>query len=248
MGLVSDGKRLSVIIPAYNEVQTIGEVIRRVEKLDLGEIEREIIVVDGGSSDGTREILEQLQADGRLIVLDERPRKGKGHAIRLGLRRATGAFIIFQDADLELDPKEYPILLQPIVRGEADVVYGSRFQAGWRRGIWLNRWANRAITGLVNLLYGSDLTDVETCYKLFRAEVIKGLTLTSNRFDLDPEITVRLLNAGTRICEVPIEYFPRTVQQGKKLRWTAGFDALKVIFRHWVASWRRRVAKGKGFS
>lgn len=223
---------LSVIIPSYNEARTIREVIERVEGLDLSDmgLEKEVIVVDGGSSDGTLEILRDIASEGRIALVREEPRRGKGYAIRLGLDRAVGSLVIVQDADLELDPAEYPRLLRPIVEGKAEVVYGSRFLQGPRRGAVINRIGNWVLTWLVNRLYGARLTDVETCYKVFRREVLSGFRLRCERFDFDPEVTIRVLKAGIPITEVPVTYRPRSAREGKKIRWRDGLDTVKLIW------------------
>jgi glycosyltransferase involved in cell wall biosynthesis len=222
--------KLSIIMPSYNEASAIGTVLDNLAAVDLGPVEKEIIVVDGESTDGTKAILERYAAAGRIRLIHEARRRGKGLALRTGLAQATGELVIFQDADLELDPREYPKLLQPILDGQADVVFGSRFLANGFRGSRVNRFGNWLVTSLVNLLYGSALSDVETCYKLFRRELLTRLTLRCERFDFDPEVTIKTLRSGVRIHEVPVAYHPRTIAEGKKIRWTAGFDALRVIF------------------
>lgn len=228
--------KLSIIMPSYNEAATVGAVLDRVLAVDLGPIAKEIIVVDGLSTDGTKEVLERYARAGRVRVIHEGERRGKGRALRTGLAHATGDLVIFQDADLELDPQEYPTLLEPILRGKADVVFGSRFLLNGFKGSRLNQFGNRLVTVLVNALYGSRLSDVETCYKMFRRDLLARLTLRCDRFDFDPEVTIGILRLGIRIHEVPITYAPRTIAEGKKLRWSAGFDALRVIVRlRWMS-------------
>lgn len=224
--------KLSVIIPVYNEEQTIGAVVERVRAVDLGAIEKEIIVANDGSDDGTRRAIDAVPTGGPtpLRVVESPINLGKGAAIRLGLKYATGDVILIQDADLELDPNEYGALLAPIVRGE-NVVYGSRFLrpvAGLSRR---TRLANRLLTWLTNLLYFSALTDMETGYKVFRLEVLQRVRLRAVGFDFEPELTAKLLLAGYRIVEVPISYNPRRRDEGKKIRWVDGLDALYVLLK-----------------
>lgn len=222
--------KLSVIIPAYNEEATISEVIDKVRAVDLP-VEREIIVVDDGSTDHTVEILEQRQRDVTFIHFS-RINFGKGAAIRIGLTYVTGDIVIIQDADLELDPNEYKLLLQPILTDQAQVVYGSRFlQANpliSRRTII----ANKFLTWLTNVLYQAHLTDMETAYKAFQAEIVTGLKLTCHRFEFEPEVTAKLLQAGHQIHEVPISYNPRTADEGKKINWRDGVTAIWTLLKH----------------
>ena len=224
--------KLSIIIPVYNEEQTITEVIERVWAVELGGIEKQIIIADDGSDDGTRRAIDAVPTGGPtpLRVVESPINLGKGAAIRLGLKYATGDVILIQDADLELDPNEYGALLAPIVRGE-NVVYGSRFLrpvAGLSRR---TRLANRLLTWLTNLLYFSALTDMETGYKVFRLEVLQRVRLRAVGFDFEPELTAKLLLAGYRIVEVPISYNPRRRDEGKKIRWVDGLDALYVLLK-----------------
>ena len=224
--------KLSIIIPVYSEERTIGAVVERVRAVDLGAIEKEIIVANDGSDDGTRRAIDAVPTGGPtpLRVVESPINLGKGAAIRLGLKYATGDVILIQDADLELDPNEYGALLAPIVRGE-NVVYGSRFLrpvAGLSRR---TRLANRLLTWLTNLLYFSALTDMETGYKVFRLEVLQRVRLRAVGFDFEPELTAKLLLAGYRIVEVPISYNPRRRDEGKKIRWVDGLDALYVLLK-----------------
>ena len=210
----------------------MGAVIDRLLAIDLP-IAREIIVVDDGSTDGTRAVLEAIARGGAPVTVILAPRNnGKGSAIRLGLQRATGTIVAIQDADLELDPQQLSMLVAPILAGEAHVVYGSRFLAGRPAAPWLTIAANRFLTGLTNLLYGSAITDMETCYKVMRTEVAQSLGLTANRFDIEPEITAKLLRAGHRIEERPVRFEPRTRSQGKKINWRDGVHATRVLWRH----------------
>jgi glycosyltransferase involved in cell wall biosynthesis len=224
---------LSVVIPVYNEESTIGEVIERVDAVPM---HKEIIVVDDGSTDRSAEI---VRAQGSRVrhLHTSRVNLGKGAAIRVGLTYATGDVIIIQDADLELDPAEYDRIVAPIARGEAAAVYGSRFRQA--NAIPLRtRLANRILTALTNLLYRGGLTDMETAYKAFRRDVIEGVRLTSLRFEIEPEITAKLLRAGQRIVEVPISYHPRTRQEGKKIGLRDGLLAMWTLLRYRVADER----------
>jgi dolichol-phosphate mannosyltransferase len=241
--------KLSVVIPVYNEATTVGEVIDRVADVP---IEKEIIVVDDGSTDRSLELVRAREQKIRFVH-EGRVNQGKGTAVRIGLTYATGDVSIVQDADLELDPAEYERLLAPILRGETDVVFGSRFL---RRspGIRLKtRLQNRAIVMLANLLYGSRLTDVTTAYRLFRTEIIRGIRLESARFEIESEITAKLLRLGIRIVEVPVSYRPRTSAEGKKIRWTDGVSAALALLRwrlapvsSFVVAPRPRSADGPG--
>ena len=225
--------KLSIIIPVYNEEQTIGDVIDRVYAADVGALEKEVIVANDGSEDGTAPAIDasRWRSDGRLRIFENAINLGKGAAIRLGLRYAQGDIVLIQDADLELDPGEYPRLLAPILSGAADVVYGSRF-LGKNPGISRStRLANRFLTTVTNVLYGSQLTDMETGYKLFRREVLSGLRLRCVGFDFEPEVTARLLLAGRRIHEVAIEYRPRRPDEGKKIRWIDGVDGVYTLIK-----------------
>jgi glycosyltransferase involved in cell wall biosynthesis len=229
----STALKLSVVIPVYNEQETIGPVIDRVLGVDLGTIEKEIIVSDDGSTNGSAEVLAEYASDfPELVTVHTSPiNLGKGAAVRLGMACAKGDIIIIQDADLELDPSEYRRIIAPIVAGQWDVVYGSRFLKK-PKGICLRtRLANRFLTMLTNVLYGARLTDMETAYKAFRREVVEGLRLRCVRFDFEPEITARLLLAGYQIHEVPIGYTPRTEDEGKKICVIDGIEAVHTLFR-----------------
>jgi glycosyltransferase involved in cell wall biosynthesis len=225
--------RLSVVIPVYNEEQTIDEVIARVAAVDLPGVEKEIIVANDGSTDGTRGIIDTVHwPPGMPVHVYHSPiNLGKGAAVRIGLTFATGDILLVQDADLELDPHEYGKLIEPIAAGRADVVYGSRF-LGRNTGVpKRTRIANRALTLLTNVLFGSRLTDMETAYKVMRKEAFAGIRLRCVGFDIEPELTARLLLAGCRIQEVPISYNPRTADEGKKLRWMDGLDAIYTLVK-----------------
>jgi glycosyltransferase involved in cell wall biosynthesis len=223
------GERVSIIVPVYNEIRTVRAVIDRLLAIDLP-VPREILIVDDGSTDGTRDVLATMEREGVdvTILLAER-NGGKGSAIRRGLARANGTIVAIQDADLELDPQQIGGLLEPIIRGDADVVYGSRFLAGPSGAPWITIVANRVLTGATNLLFWSSLTDMETCYKVMRTDVARSLRLTANRFDIEPEITARLLRGGHRIHELPVKFDARSRAQGKKIGWRDGVRALQVL-------------------
>ncbi len=225
--------KLSVIIPVYNEEQTIAEVVERVLAVDLGSIEKEIIISNDGSSDGTRSVIDDSRwaADPRVKVHHNQINLGKGAAVRLGLHYATGDVLLVQDADLELDPQEYGRLLAPILSGATDVVYGSRFLKPTHRISLRTRIANRGLTWFTNVLFFARLTDMETAYKVFRRQVLDGVRLRCVGFDFEPELTARLLLAGRRIVEVPIGYHPRRIDEGKKIRWTDGIDAVYTLLK-----------------
>ena len=220
-----------MIVPVFNEQATVAAVIDRLLTIDFP-TELEIIVVNDGSSDGTREVLDRLEGTARLRILHAERNRGKGHAIRLGLEQARGDVIAIQDADLELDPAQLAMLVEPLIRGEATVVYGSRFLDRRPDAPWLTVLANRVLTSLTNVLYGSSITDMETCYKIVRTSVARGLGLTADRFDIEPEITARLLKGGHRIVERPVTFTPRSRAAGKKIGWRDGVAAIRVLVRH----------------
>lgn len=223
---------LSIIVPVYNEVTTIRPVIDRLFTIDLP-IAREIIVVDDGSTDGTAEVLEKLAPRPDLLrVIRMEANAGKGSAIRTGLEHARGTVIAIQDADLELDPAQLAQLVRPILDGQSQVVYGSRFLDGRSSAPWPTVAANRFLTMMTNVLYGSRLTDMETGYKVMAADVARELKLRSNRFDIEPEITARLLLGGYSILERPVRFEPRTRSRGKKIGWRDGVRAVAVLLKH----------------
>ena len=215
--------KLSVIMPVFNEHRTIQLILEKVRSVP---IDKEIIVVDGGSFDGTRELLkiEEKRPDTRVIYEPQRRRSGR--AIKEGLAVASGEIIIFQDADLELDPADYPALIAALEDGSCDVVFGSRFLDGRPLMTFMQYWGNRLINGAVNVLYGSRLTDVETCYQVFRRESVQGMELKNNHFAFTVELAVRLIKRGNRIREIPIQYIPRGKLEGKKIYWGDGFASL----------------------
>ena len=231
--MTAPSTRLSIIVPVYNEEQTIGEVIERIRAVDLPGVEKEIIVANDGSNDGTQRAIDggTWRSDPRLVVLENAINLGKGAAIRLGLKYATGDIVLIQDADLELDPAEYGNLLAPILAGRAIVVYGSRFLSRNAAISARTRFNNRVLTWLTNILFLSRLTDMETGYKVFRREVMQKVRLRCVGFDFEPELTAKLLLAGYRIQEVPIAYSPRRVDEGKKIRWVDGLDAVYILLK-----------------
>jgi len=225
--------KLSIIIPVYNEEQTIGEVIERVWMVALDGVEREVIIANDGSSDGTRLAIDasRWSHDTRVKIYNSPINLGKGAAVRFGIGMATGDILLVQDADLELDPNEYGRLLAPILDGRTDVVYGSRFLKPTARVAFRRRVANQFLTVLTNILFGARLTDMETAYKVFRREALDGIRLRCVGFDFEPEITAKLLRAGRRILEVPIGYQPRREDEGKKIRWIDGVDAIYTLIK-----------------
>lgn len=222
-------RTLTVLMPVFNEQATLAEIIRRVRQVDVG-LTLELIVVDDGSSDGTNKILRTLE-DSTVRVIAHEKNQGKGAALRTGLAHANGDIVVIQDADLEYDPEDWPALLAPILKGKASVVYGSRF-TGQRKNMLPLHWAgNRLLSLVTNVLYSSTLSDMETCYKAFDRRVLKDLTVVSNRFDFEPEITAKVLRRGYRIYEVPISYAGREFDEGKKITWRDGVGALRALVK-----------------
>jgi glycosyltransferase involved in cell wall biosynthesis len=226
------GELLSIIVPVYNEAPTVRAVIDRLLTMPLP-VAREILVVDDGSTDGTRDVLAAVVREGLAVtVIEAGQNGGKGSAIRRGLARAVGTIVAIQDADLELDPRQLAPLVEPILRGDTTVVFGSRFLLAGSAAPRLTVAANRVLTRLTNVLYGAAITDMETCYKIMRTEVARSLRLTANRFDIEPEITARVLRGGHRIQEMPVRFDPRSRAQGKKIGWRDGFRALWCIAKY----------------
>lgn len=241
--------RLSIIMPVYNERATLEDIVQRVQAVDLTvnlnsgntgvlgpiTLEREIVLVDDGSTDGTREILDQWRADPppNMQIIYHEHNLGKGAALRTGFQHATGDIMIVQDADLEYDPRDYVKLLEPLLEGRAPVVYGSRFLGGPRAAMSLSHTlGNQVLTIITNVLYGTSLSDMETCYKCFRRDVIDGINLRSRAFEIEPELTAKILKRGYVIFEVPISYNGRTFHEGKKIGWKDGFSAVRTLVRY----------------
>ncbi len=226
------GHKLSIVIPVYNEIDTLDEMLRQVKAVNVG-IEKEIILVDDYSTDGTRRMLKKIEASGdeSIRVFHHESNRGKGAALRTGFHHVTGDITIIQDADLEYDPQDYPRLIQPILAGEADAVYGSRFTVGRQRALLLSYAANKFLTFLSNLFTRLDLTDMETCYKVIKTPILREIPLRSDRFGFEPEITAKLAKRKCRVLEMPINYRGRDYAQGKKVSWKDGVAALFHIIR-----------------
>ncbi len=221
---------ISVIIPVYNELKTIREIIKRVKNTGLVQ---EILVVDDGSTDGTREVLKELESQGEIRVIFHEKNAGKGAAVRTGIQNASKEIAIIQDADLEYNPREYPNLLLPIQDGIADVVYGSRFLGAGRRPIlFWNMIANKILTGVTNILYNNILSDMETGYKVFRCQLVKDIPLHAHGFEFEPEFTAKILKRKIRIYEVPIAFNPRDYSEGKKIKMSDAFKAMWALFKY----------------
>ena len=231
-------KKLSILMPVYNERETVQEILARVKAVKMDGISKEIIIVDDGSTDGTRDLLRREEREcqegpDEVKIFYHEENRGKGAAVRTAIEHATGDIMLIQDADLEYDPRDYPILLRPILEGRAEVVYGSRFLGGPRRAmLFWHAIGNKFLTLITNILYDTILSDMETCYKVFTAEVIRSIPLRSRRFELEPEITAKVLKRGHRIYEVPISYTGREYEEGKKITWRDGLIALWMLIKY----------------
>jgi glycosyltransferase involved in cell wall biosynthesis len=222
--------KITVIIPAYNEIHTIQEIVRRVEAMQTAS---EIIIVDDGSVDGTRDLLAKMDGQGTVRVVLHEKNRGKGAAVTTGIHAATGDVLLIQDADLEYDPRDYPALLKPLQEGLADVVFGSRFLGGPRRPtMFWHMLANKLLTLMTNILYNNILTDMETGYKVFKREIVKDITIHARRFDFEPEFTAKILKRKIRIFEVPISFNPRDYEDGKKIKIQDAFVAVWTLLKY----------------
>ncbi len=242
-------KKLSIVVPCYNEKNTLHYILAEVEAVDLGTTQKEIILIDDGSKDGTRELLKE-KYDGKpgYKVLYQTPNQGKGAALRRGLMESTGDVVVIQDADLEYDPQEYKRLLYPIERGQADVVYGSRFIGGEPHRIiyYRNQVANKFLTTLSNIFTGLNLTDMETCYKMMRGDAAREIAkeLQAKRFGFEPEVTARIARAGLRVYEIGISYYGRSKEEGKKIGFKDGLKAIwEIIYFNTIAAPSKKPTK-----
>ena len=225
--------KLSIIIPVYNEERTILPIIKRVKEVNLpDQIQKEIIIVDDGSTDQTAAQLKNLSSADNLKILFLPENEGKAAAVRLGLKEASGDFILIQDADLEYDPRCYPYLLEPLLENQAAVVFGSRFKGKIKGMTTVVRWANVISNKTINLLYRCRLTDLQTCYKVFRSDIIKGIKIQSKNFTFDTEVTLKLLEQGHKIVEVPVNYTARTKKEGKKMNWLRALETYFFLVKY----------------
>jgi len=223
--------KLSIIIPVFNEEKTVSEIIKKVEELSLP-VEKEIIVVNDGSKDNTVGVLKELKGKFNFVLIGHEKNQGKGAAIRTGLERATGDFVIVQDADLEYDPGDYRKIIEPLLNGKADVVYGSRILGKNRGSSFSFFWGGKILTFLSNLLYGLGITDESTCYKAFKRDLLNSLNLESKGFEFCPEVTAKIGRKGIKIYEVPISYHARSTKEGKKIKSKAGFIAVWTLIKY----------------
>lgn len=223
-------KKLSIIIPVYNEEKTVGEILSRVDSVRLTEYRKEVIVVDDGSTDGTAGILDSWGKKFRIIHKEQN--EGKGSAVSMGISASSGDIILIQDADLEYSPDDYPVLLKPFENGHVNVVYGSRFLGSHLSTMFIYAQGNKFVTMITNILFNTNITDMETGFKVFRKNVLTGITIRAKRFDVEPELTVKVLKRGFQIYEVPISYFGRQFSEGKKLTWKDGVVALWTLIKY----------------
>lgn len=224
-------KKITIVIPVFNEINTLRPILKKVDEADFCDLEKEVILIDDCSTDGTKEILNELKDKYTILYHDKN--MGKGAAVRTGFKHATGDIVVIQDADLEYNPSDYKPLVKLILEDEADVAFGSRLLDNKPSPSFMlaNLLANKFITFLANILYSTNLTDIESCYKAFRTDVIKSIEIKSNRFDFEPEITAKILKKGVRLKELPVSYNARSYEEGKKITWKDGFHALWVLFK-----------------
>lgn len=229
--------KLSVIMPVYNEKGTIKEIIKRVKQVKIPKVSKELVIIDDFSTDGTRKILKKIKdrnKDRNIKIVFHERNKGKGSAIRTGIKHVTGNIIIIQDADLEYNPQDYAKLVKPIIEGKADVVYGTRFPKTTKKPSLFNTFflGNRILTFMANLLYNAKITDEPTCYKVFKTSILKSINLKSKRFEFCPEVTAKVRKKGYKIYELPISYKPRSIEQGKKINWKDGIEAIWTLIKY----------------
>lgn len=224
-------QKITILIPVYNEVKTLNEILKKVEETDFCGLEKEIILIDDCSTDGTKELYDEMKD--RYKIFFHEKNQGKGAALRTGFKQATGDILVIQDADLEYDPVDYKPLIQLILDNKADVAYGSRLSGGKpsRSFMFTHLLGNKLLTLITNVLYNTTLTDMETCYKAFKADFIKGIEIKSDRFDFEPEITAKVLKRGARLYELPISYYGREYDEGKKITWKDGIHAIVALIK-----------------
>jgi len=227
-------KKISIIIPVYNEIKTLEQVLQNVENAGFCNLEKEIIIVDDASVDGSKELLQTLAEENKYKIFFHEANAGKGAALRTGFKHITGDIAVIQDADLEYDPNDYDELINLIIQDKADVVYGSRLAGGKasRSFMFTHFIGNKVLTLITNVLYNTTLTDMETCYKAFKADIIKNINIKSDRFDFEPEITAKVLKQGYRLFETPITYAGRDYTEGKKITWKDGIDAVWTLIKY----------------
>jgi len=227
-------KRISILIPIFNEINTLRIILKKIEDANFCGLEKEIILIDDFSTDGTREILKELEAENKYKIFYHEQNEGKGAALRTGFKHFTGDILVIQDADLEYDPVDYEPLIKLILEDKADVAYGSRLTGSRpsRSFMFTHLLGNKLLTFMTNILYNTTLTDMETCYKAFKAEFIKGIEIKSNKFDFEPEITAKVLKKGARLYELPISYYGREYDEGKKITWKDGIHAVFALLKY----------------